>query len=388
MEEKAVLRVRDRISAALTVPYVRRAVWLMAGGLAGFLTARGLVFGKYAPFAAAGAAAAPFSTMWAVILGGAVGYLFPSPVDIPARYIAALLAVGAIRWSLSELKSIRDHPVFAPVTAFLPLLSTGIAMVFLNGSLSNVLAMYIAESFLAAGTAYFLRRTVQLLETHRETAVFDSGDMELCFGSSEAALADIEARAAEILADGKLPLLLGGEHLVTLGAVRAAVKKYPNLHIIHFDAHADLRDDYLGAKLSHACVIRRCHELVGDGRIHQFCIRSGEREEFAFAKEHTQMQKFTFDGLEETVAQLKADGTPVYFTIDLDCLDPAVFAGTGTPEAGGVSFVQLLAALRCVCTANVIGADVNELAPMLDASGVSTATACKVLRELLLALHK
>ena len=219
-------------------------------------------------------------------------------------------------------------------------------------------------------------------------AVFDSGDMELCFGSSEAALADIEARAAEILADGKLPLLLGGEHLVTLGAVRAAVKKNPNLHIIHFDAHADLRDDYLGAKLSHACVIRRCHELVGDGRIHQFCIRSGEREEFAFAKEHTQMQKFTFDGLEETVAQLKADGTPVYFTIDLDCLDPAVFAGTGTPEAGGVSFVQLLAALRCVCTANVIGADVNELAPMLDASGVSTATACKVLRELLLALHK
>ena len=221
-----------------------------------------------------------------------------------------------------------------------------------------------------------------------DCAVFDSGDMELCFGSSEAALADIEARAAEILADGKLPLLLGGEHLVTLGAVRAAVKKYPNLHIIHFDAHADLRDDYLGAKLSHACVIRRCHELAGDGRIHQFCIRSGEREEFAFAKEHTQMQKFTFDGLEETVAQLKADGTPVYFTIDLDCLDPAVFAGTGTPEAGGVSFVQLLAALRCVCTANVIGADVNELAPMLDASGVSTATACKVLRELLLALHK
>ena len=218
--------------------------------------------------------------------------------------------------------------------------------------------------------------------------VFDSGDLELCFGSSELALADIEARAEEILKDGKFPLLLGGEHLVTLGAVRAAVKKYPDLHIVHFDAHADLRDDYLGAKLSHACVLRRCHELVGDGHIHQFCIRSGEREEFAFAKEHTQMQKFTFDGLEETVAQLKADGTPVYFTIDLDCLDPAVFAGTGTPEAGGVSFVQLLAALRCVCTANVIGADVNELAPMLDASGVSTATACKVLRELLLALHK
>ena len=88
--------------------------------------------------------------------------------------------------------------------------------------------------------------------------VFDSGDLELCFGSSESALADIEARAEEILHDGKFPLLLGGEHLVTLGAVRAAVKKYPDLHIVHFDAHADLRDDYLGAKLSHACVLRRC----------------------------------------------------------------------------------------------------------------------------------
>ena len=126
--------------------------------------------------------------------------------------------------------------------------------------------------------------------------VFDSGDLELCFGSSESALADIEARAAEILRDGKFPLLLGGEHLVTLGAVRAAVKKYPDLHIVHFDAHADLRDDYLGATLSHACVLRRCHELVGDGRIHQFCIRSGDRAEFEFAAQHTEMHKFDFGG--------------------------------------------------------------------------------------------
>jgi len=108
-----------------------------------------------------------------------------------------------------------------------------------------------------------------------DCAVFDSGDLELCFGSAEAALADIEARAKLILQDGKFPLLLGGEHLVTLGSVRAVLRKYPNLHIIHFDAHADLRDDYLGAKLSHACVLRRCHDLIGDGRIHQFCIRSG-----------------------------------------------------------------------------------------------------------------
>lgn len=218
--------------------------------------------------------------------------------------------------------------------------------------------------------------------------VFDSGDMELCFGSAEAALKDIEERAAKILDDKKMPLLIGGEHLVTLGAFRAVHERYPNVHIIHFDAHADLRDDYLGAKLSHACVIRRCYELVGDGRIHQFCIRSGEREEFAFAKEHTDMHPFGFDGLLKLVENLKKSQTPVYFTIDLDCLDPSVFPGTGTPEAGGVTFIQLLSAIQSVCETNVVGADVNELAPMLDVSGVSTATACKVLRELLLALSK
>ena len=221
-----------------------------------------------------------------------------------------------------------------------------------------------------------------------DISVFDSGDLELCFGSSEIALSDIQKRAEEILKAGKFPLLLGGEHLVTLGAVRAAAAKYPDLHIIHFDAHADLRDDYLGAKLSHACVLRRCHEIVGDGHIHQFCIRSGEREEFQFASRHTDFHPFTFEGLGETVRELKEKQVPVYFTIDLDCLDPSVFPGTGTPEAGGVSFLELLKAIRTVSQANLVGADVNELAPMLDASGVSTATACKVLRELLLAIAK
>ena len=218
--------------------------------------------------------------------------------------------------------------------------------------------------------------------------VFDSGDLELCFGSSEMALSDIEKRAEEILNAGKFPLLLGGEHLVTLAAVRAAAAKYPDLHIIHFDAHADLRDDYLGAKLSHACVLRRCHEILGDGHIHQFCIRSGEREEFQFARKHTDFHPFTFDGLEKTVKELKEKQVPVYFTIDLDCLDPSVFPGTGTPEAGGVRFVELLEAIRTVSQVNLVGADVNELAPMLDPSGVSTATACKVIRELLLAVAK
>ena len=221
-----------------------------------------------------------------------------------------------------------------------------------------------------------------------DISVFDSGDLELCFGSSEMALSDIQKRAEEILEADKLPLLLGGEHLVTLAAVRAVAAKYPDLHIIHFDAHADLRDDYLGARLSHACVLRRCHDLLGDGRIHQFCIRSGEREEFRFAAQHTDFHPLSFEGLEETVRELKEKNVPIYFTIDLDCLDPAAFPGTGTPEAGGVTFLELLEAIRMVAQGNVVGADVNELAPMLDASGVSTATACKVLRELLLAIAK
>ena len=219
-----------------------------------------------------------------------------------------------------------------------------------------------------------------------DVSVCDTGDMELCFGSAEAALEDIESIAGHILKDGKLPILIGGEHLVTLGAVRAAYKEHPDMHIIHFDAHADLREDYLGAKLSHACVLRRCHELVGDNRIHQFCIRSGERVEFQFAADHTDMHPFNFNGLAELVSELKESGVPVYFTIDLDCLDPSAFPGTGTPEAGGVTFMELLQAIMLVSQTNVVAADVNELAPMLDVSGVSTATACKVLRELILAL--
>ena len=221
-----------------------------------------------------------------------------------------------------------------------------------------------------------------------DISVFDCGDLELCFGSAEAALKDIEEKAKEILSDGKLPFLVGGEHLVTLGAVRAAAERYPDLHIIHFDAHADLRDDYLGARLSHACVMRRCHELTGDGRIHQFCIRSGEKAGFAFAGAHTDLHKFGFDGLKELVGKLAEDRTPVYLTVDLDCLDPALFCGTGTPEAGGVSFTQLLEAILAVSRCNIIGADVNELAPMLDASGASTAAACKIVREMLLAIYR
>lgn len=214
---------------------------------------------------------------------------------------------------------------------------------------------------------------------------FDSGDLELPFGSTNRAVADIAMRSDMILTDGKIPFMIGGEHLVTLGSVMAVREKYDDLYIVHFDAHADLRDDYLGQKLSHACVLRRCHELVGDEHIFQFGIRSGDREEFAFAAEHTEMHRFTFDGLEETVEKLH--GKNVYLTVDLDVLDPSVFPGTGTPEAGGVSFDELRRALTLVCSRlNIVGCDVNELSPVYDQSGVSTAVACKIIREMLLAL--
>lgn len=173
---------------------------------------------------------------------------------------------------------------------------------------------------------------------------------------------------------------------MTLGAFRAAFRKYPDIHILHFDAHADLRDDYLGVKLSHACVLRRCWELCGDGKIFQFGIRSGDREEFRWGKGHVSTHKFDLMGLENALDQL--GDKPVYFTLDLDVLDPSVFPGTGTPEPGGVSFEELRKAVTLVCQrANVVACDVNELSPPCDQSGVSTMVACKFVREMLLALQ-
>ncbi|MBQ6136143.1 MAG: agmatinase [Kiritimatiellae bacterium] len=215
--------------------------------------------------------------------------------------------------------------------------------------------------------------------------VHDAGDLELPFGAPDRALDMIEARASEILDAGKVPFLLGGEHLVTLGAVRAAAKRHPGLRIVHFDAHADLREDYLGVRLSHACVLRRCHDILGDGRIWQFGIRSGTRDEFSFMKAgHVTTEPFSA----KTLPSLSFPaGTPVYLTVDLDVLDPSEFPGTGTQEAGGLRFGELLDSLMDVLARfNVVALDNVELSPALDPSGRSTALACKLLREELLAL--
>lgn len=223
------------------------------------------------------------------------------------------------------------------------------------------------------------------LET--DARVHDAGDLELPFGAPDRALDMIEAKAAEILDAGKTPFLLGGEHLVTLGAVRAAVKRHPDLCIIHFDAHADLREDYLGVRLSHACVMRRCHDLLGDGRIWQFGIRSGTCEEFQFMREgHVTTEPFSL----KTLPSISfPSGTPVYLTVDLDVLDPSEFPGTGTQEAGGVRFIELMPVLvEILSRFNVVAMDNVELSPALDASGRSTALACKILREQLLAYRR
>ena len=217
-----------------------------------------------------------------------------------------------------------------------------------------------------------------------DIAVLDSGDLELPLGDSARSLALIQERAEEILSAGKRPFLLGGEHLVTLGAFRAARAQFPEIAILHLDAHADLRQEYLGVELSHACVIRRCWELVGDGRIFQFGIRSGDREEWRWGANHVTCHPFDLEGLETQVEAL--GDRPVYFTVDLDVLDPSVFPGTGTPEPGGVTFDQLRRAVTLVCGGcRVVACDVNELSPPYDPSGVSNAVAAKIVREMLLA---
>ncbi len=221
-----------------------------------------------------------------------------------------------------------------------------------------------------------------------DARVFDGGDLELPFGDTARALGMIRDFTTEVLTDGKLPFLIGGEHLVSLPAIEAAAEKYPDLAVIHFDAHMDLRDEYLGNRLSHATVIRRVWDILGDGRIHQFGIRSGERAEWEWARAgHTNLRPFTFAGLSDAVAVVK--GRPVYLTIDLDVLDPSVFPGTGTPEAGGVNFIELMkAALSVIHGCRIVACDMVELSPPLDASGASTATALKLLREMLLAFEE
>ncbi|QZY57515.1 agmatinase [Crassaminicella profunda] len=217
-----------------------------------------------------------------------------------------------------------------------------------------------------------------------DITVFDAGDLDFPFGNTKKVLDMIRSFTTDIVRNGKIPVMIGGEHLVTLPAVEAVYKEHKDLCILHFDAHTDLREDYMGEKLSHATVIRRIWDFLGDHKIYQFGIRSGEKYEFEWAKEHTKLTKFTCDGLKDAVKEI--GDKPVYVTIDLDILDPSIFPGTGTIEPGGISFHDMMEVISTIKDLNIVGADVVELSPHYDTSGVSTAVACKIIRELVLAI--
>ena len=214
--------------------------------------------------------------------------------------------------------------------------------------------------------------------------ICDLGDLDLPFGNTKKVLNIIEEEVTSILEDNKKVLALGGEHLVSYPIIKAYAKKYKDLHIIHLDAHADLREDYLGETLSHATVMRRVFEVIEEGHLWQMGIRSGTKKEFEFAANHTNMYKFTLDRFEDVIKTI--GNKPIYLSLDLDVLDPSILSGTGTPEPGGVNFQQLMNSIQSLMGLNVVGCDIVELAPNYDNSGVSTVVACKLLRELILIL--
>jgi agmatinase len=211
----------------------------------------------------------------------------------------------------------------------------------------------------------------------------DAGDLELPIGYVEKSLALIEEAASCILADGKHLLALGGEHLITLPLVSAAHRVWPDLVVVHWDAHADLRDTYLGERLSHATVLRRVAELVGDGRVYQFGIRSGTGEELQWGREHTKLfPDAVAEPLRRTLTEW--EGRPVYLTIDVDVFDPAFMPGTGTPEPGGITPQEGFQALLSLAGQNIVGADIVETMPASDPSLRSALLAAKLVRELAL----
>lgn len=220
----------------------------------------------------------------------------------------------------------------------------------------------------------------------REVKYFDAGDIPLPFGNAQRSLDMIEDFVDQILAADKFPLGIGGEHLVSWPVIKAVYKKYPDLAVIHMDAHADLREQYEGEPLSHATPIRKVAELVGPTNVFSFGIRSGTKEEFQWAKDNGMyIAKFeVLEPLKEVLPKLA--GRPVYVTIDIDVLDPACAPGTGTVDAGGITSKELLAAIHEIAKSNVrvVGADLVEVAPIYDHSEQTANTASKLIREMIL----
>lgn len=217
-------------------------------------------------------------------------------------------------------------------------------------------------------------------DKHLENCNFhDAGDLEFPLGNTQGSLDLIEKNVKEIYKDGKRVFGIGGEHLVTLPEIQAVSEFYDNLAIVHFDAHTDLREEYLGEKLSHSAVIRHSADIVGFENLKQIGIRSGMKEEFELMKKHNTLihEPHELDCFKDK---------NIFVTVDLDVLDTSVMPGTGTPEAGGLTFKELVEWFKYLSNFNIVGADVVELAPDYDSSGVSTAVATKVIRELLMAM--
>lgn len=207
----------------------------------------------------------------------------------------------------------------------------------------------------------------------------DAGDLEFPLGNTYKTLEQIRENVEDIYKEGKRVFGIGGEHLVTLPEIEAIAKYVDNLAIVHFDAHTDLREEYLGEEMSHSAVIRHCSKIVGAENIKQIGIRSGMKEEWEFMKKHNTLCHKFFD-----IDCFKDKN--IFVTVDLDCLDTSIMPGTGTPEAGGMTFKELNEWFYYLRDFNIVGADVVELAPDYDASGASTAVATKVIRELLMAM--
>ncbi|MDI3538118.1 MAG: agmatinase [Bacillota bacterium] len=211
----------------------------------------------------------------------------------------------------------------------------------------------------------------------------DAGDLALPAGGLERSLNLITQAAHSLVETGKVPLFLGGEHLLTLGTVRALVQEYPDLAVVQLDAHADLRSEYEGEELSHATVMRRIADFLPPERIYQFGIRSATQEEVEFARART---RFFPRELETPLRRLRAELTdrPLYLSIDLDVFDPAFAPGVGTPEPGGVSVHEALAALGLLKGLRVVGIDIVEACPPFDPSERTAALAALLVRELVL----
>ncbi len=198
------------------------------------------------------------------------------------------------------------------------------------------------------------------------------------------------ARLTESLdfaADGIQLLTLGGEHSISYSFIAKYLQAYPELVLLHLDAHADLRDEYQGYHYSHASIIRRCLDHFGPGhQLLQFGIRSGTRDEYVWMREN----KTLAPSLDDFVAFIEAlpANRPLYLTLDLDYFDPAFLPGTGTPEPGGQDFFSFVRIVQALHKKNMVGADVVELSPPVDASGNSDVFATKVVRELILAFQR